>query len=142
MSIMTDVQNNPLVGMMASYTFTVAASGPVNPSFSMVSSQNPSTVGQSVTFTASVTGSAGAGTGTVSFRNGGIDIGGCAGVALSGGTGACTVSNFTVATHSITAQYSGNASYNPATTAPIQQVVKANPAVGLTSSVNPSTTGQ
>ena len=142
MSIMTDVQNNPLVGAMASYTFTVGSTAPATPSVNLASSQNPSTSGQSVTFTASVAGSAGAATGTVSFLDGTTAIAGCASIAMSGGSAQCTLSSLAAGTHSITAQYSGNSSYSAGTSSPISQVVKANASVAVTSSLNPSTAGQ
>ena len=48
----------------------------------LVSSLNPSTLGGSVTFTASVTGTSP--TGTVAFANGGVPIAGCTAAALAG----------------------------------------------------------
>ena len=51
----TGQQSNALIGSIASYTFTVGSTA--TSSVSLGSSANPSTVGQSVTFTAAVTGS-------------------------------------------------------------------------------------
>jgi DNA-binding beta-propeller fold protein YncE len=141
-SIMTDVQNNPLVGSIASYAFTVTGTpSPVDPSIAIASSSNPSTVGSNVTFTASVSGSAGPPTGTVNFLDGASAISGCTGVALSSGAAACTTNALSAGTHSITARYSGNTSYNARTSAAIAQAVKANAAIALASSANPSTAG-
>src|SRR5438445_3547338 len=53
----------------------------------VTSNNNPSTYGDSVTFTATVTAPAGGTpTGTVTFKDGGTNITGCVGVALSGGS--------------------------------------------------------
>src|SRR5262249_50769048 len=66
----------------------------------LTSSLNPSTVGASVTLTATVSGSTP--TGAVAFNDGGSAIAGCAAVALSGGggsspTASCTTSALTAA---------------------------------------------
>jgi hypothetical protein len=139
-SIVTDVQNNPLVGMIASYTFTVGATK-VDPTVSLMASPNPSTPGQSVTFTASVSGSAGVATGTVNFRDGSTSISGCGAVALASGSATCSTAALAAGSHSITAVYSGNDSYNTATSTAVTQSVKANAAIALSSSQNPSTPG-
>lgn len=142
-SIMTDMQNNPIVGNVASYTFTVTGGTPVDPSISVASSVNPSSAGQGVTFTATVSSSAGTATGTVEFRDGATSIASCAAVTLSSGGAACTTSSLSVGSHSVTARYSGNASYNPAISGTINQVVNlATASAGLTSSANPSNSGQ
>lgn len=74
------------------------------------SSVNPSVVGNSVTFTATVVGTSP--TGTVNFRDVGTSISGCSARSLSGGgntrTATCTTSSLAVGTHSIVASYSGN----------------------------------
>ena len=146
-SVVTDLQNNPLIGVIASYTFTVGSAPPprVDPMPSLATSQSPSTAGTAVTFTASLTGNAGTPTGTAAFKDGGSVIAGCGAVALSGGTATCTTSALTAGTHNITADYSGDSAYNAATAGPISQVVnapKATPLVGLASSANPATAGQ
>jgi hypothetical protein len=51
------------------------------------SSANPSSVGRGVTFTATVTSTAGTPTGTVVFKDGGTTIAGCGSVSLSSGQG-------------------------------------------------------
>jgi hypothetical protein len=91
-----------------------AALGPGATSTALVSSVNPSTVGQAVTFTATVTGNSP--TGTVQFMDGAANLG--SPVALSGGTAAFTTSALTVGTHAITAVYSGDAS-NAGSTSPV-----------------------
>jgi Big-like domain-containing protein len=87
-----------------------------------------------------VTGSAPSG--TVTFFDGGVQI--AARVALNGnGVAALTTSGLTVGSHTITATYNGDGNNTPSTSAPLSQVVdKANTTTTLTSSLNPSTSGQ
>lgn len=143
----TASQSAPLVGTIASYAFTVGTAPLATPAVSLASSANPSTAGQAVTFTATVSGSAGTPTGTVDFRNGASVIAGCSAVALSAGAASCTTTALPAGTNGITAAYSGNAAYSPATSAVITQTVntvpapKVNPTVALASSSNPSDVG-
>lgn len=141
----TSSASAPLVGAIAAHAFTVGSTK-VAPAVSLGSSVNPSTVGQGVTFTASVSGSAGSATGTVEFRNGSTVIAGCSAVTLASGTAACTTSTLPAGTHSITASYSGNAAYSAATSGTITQTVKTaakvSATIALASSANPSLIGQ
>lgn len=82
------------------------------------SSQNPSSVGQTVTFTATVTGASP--TGTVTFRDGATVLGTS---PLSGGTATLTTSSLTLGSHSITAEYGGDANNAASTSAALIQVV-------------------
>ena len=95
---------------------------------SVASSANPSVFGASVTFTATVTGSAP--TGTVAFTDGGSSIAGCSAVALSGGgntpTAACSSSSLSVGIHNIVAMYGGDANNAGSNSAPLSQVVNSN----------------
>ena len=75
----------------------------------LASSVNPSLVGQSVTFTATVS----AGGGTVQFRDGINDLG--LPVTLVAGTATYTTSALTEASHTITAVYSGDATHATST---------------------------
>jgi hypothetical protein len=105
----------------------------------LVSSPNPSAVGQAVTFTATVAALApGAGviTGTVTFKDGTTVLGT---VALVSGHATFTTSTLTVATHSIYALYGGSSAFS-ASTAGLHQTVYSK--VTLTSSPNPSLFGQ
>jgi hypothetical protein len=109
----------------------------------LVSSVNPSSFGQSVTFTATVTASApGAGTptGTVTFTDGATTLGTG---TLAGGVATFATANLSVGTHSIVGTYGGDSSFLGASSAPLSQTVtKAPTATVLTSSVNPSVFGQ
>ena len=119
---------------------------PGQPTVSITSSTNPSKPGQPVTFTAAVSAVApatstppGAVTfldGTTTLRTGPVtlDVNGQASLA---------VSTLSVGSHSITATYSGNSDVLGATSAPLTQVVNSgSPTVALTSSFNPSVSGQ
>ena len=120
---------------------------PADTTTTVVSSSNPSVRGESVTLTATVTAAApGAGvpSGTVDFRDGLTSSTLCTGVALDGSSQAtCTTSAFSVATHPITVDYTGDTSFNPSTSAALGQVVeKAATTTTLASSVSPSVWGQ
>jgi CSLREA domain-containing protein len=110
---------------------------------SVASSVNPSTAGQSVTFTATVSGGSSP-TGTVQFFDGASALGSA--VALSGATATLTTAALSAGTHSITASYGGNGSNSPSTSAPLSQQVNGVGPVATTttvaSSLNPSTFGQ
>src|SRR5262249_54182286 len=98
---------------------SVAVTGTQTPTTtSPTSSPNPSTSGQAVTFTATVSPSAA--TGSVTFKDGATTIGSG---TLSGGTATFTTSSLSTGAHSITAAYSGNASFAPSTSAPVTQTV-------------------
>lgn len=85
------------------------------PTVTVTSSLNPSTYGQSVTFTATVATGSMTATGTVTFRDNGNPISACGTngvVALDGsGRATCTLSTLSAGSHPITAPYSGDANY-------------------------------
>ncbi|GAA1277419.1 hypothetical protein GCM10009677_34300 [Sphaerisporangium rubeum] len=93
----------------------------------LVSSRNPSKVGEAVTFTATVagTGTVIIPTGNVVFRDNGVDIG----TAPLEGTGQAsfTTSALIAGNHSITAAYQGNVSFDPSTSASLIQQRLASP---------------
>lgn len=102
---------------------------------------NPSTYGQSVTFTATVTSSAPAvPTGTVVFKNGTASLGS---VSLNAsGIATLTKTNLLPGTLSITATYNGDSETAKTTSAALTQAVnQATSATALTSTPNPSTLG-
>ncbi len=109
----------------------------VNPTtISLVSSANPSLVGASVTFTATVSGTGL--TGTVVFLDGTTQL--CS-VALASQTATCATSTLTLGSHSITAQYSGDTEDAAATSTVLTQVVKQQPVLALSASPNPANVG-
>jgi hypothetical protein len=105
------------------------------------SNVSPSSVfGQSVTFTATVSGSGGTPTGTVTFLNGSTTLGTG---TLSGGTATFTTSTLAPGSYSISAAYGGDGSFlNSTSNAVAQTVNQASANVALSSSLNPSTAGQ
>jgi M6 family metalloprotease-like protein len=98
----------------------------------LVSSDDSSVVGQSVTFTATVTSGV---TGNVIFRDGDATL---ATVPLSGNQATYTTSALAAGTHSITAEYAGNAENARSTSDSLQQQVRQPSTTSLTSSSNPS----
>ena len=93
----------------------------------LASSPNPSTFGQNVTFTATVTPTSGTGrpTGTVQFFDGTTKIGSGTLDATTGTTTFAT-SSLAVGNHSITAQYLGDQNDAGSTSAPLTHVVNPN----------------
>ena len=125
-----DSNNNPATG---STTQTVTKATPV---VTLVSSTNPSTPGQSVTFTATLPAGV---TGTVTFTSGATTLGTS---TLTGGAATATTSSLPVGSDPVTATYNGDGNNNSATGTLTQTVAKATPVVTLVSSANPSNPGQ
>jgi hypothetical protein len=133
-------------GPAGTLTLSVSApgGGPATTT-TLVSSLNPSSVGASVTFTATVAGAAP--TGTVAFTDGGTTIAGCGAMALPAGAAnskiaTCSTSSMSAGTHSIVATYSGDAANNSSTSATLSQGVnKAPSSTSLSSSANPANAG-
>jgi hypothetical protein len=91
----------------------------------VASSLNPSTSGDKVTFTATLTATApgtGTPTGTVTFKDGSTTLGTG---TLTSGKATFAVSTLAEGTHSITAVYGGNSSFTTSTSAALSQ--KVNP---------------
>jgi hypothetical protein len=110
------------------------------------SSPDPSSYGQPVTFTATVTSSAGAGvpTGTVTFEQAPGTVLGTGTLSASGvATYTTTATQLVAGTDKIEAIYNTDTNHGKSTSAPYSQVVSAEATTtGLTSSPNPSTPGQ
>ncbi len=116
-------------------------------STTLSSPANPSTVGQSVTFTATVSGPRGAGTpsGSVSFDEGSTTLDSAA--LNAAGQATFTTSMFALGSDFITAVYAATGSFLTSASAPLAQVVnavalQAATTTTLSSSANPSTVGQ
>ncbi|MDH2406385.1 IPT/TIG domain-containing protein, partial [Bradyrhizobium sp. SSUT18] len=86
----------------------------------LASSQNPSSFGQSVTFTATVSSPGGTPTGTVTFNDGGTPIGTS---TLSAGAATFATTTLTVGNHTITATYNGSPAFNASTSPSLNQSV-------------------
>ena len=95
------------------------------------------TVGTSVTFTATVSPSTA--TGTVDFSYGGSAITGCSSVAVASGTATCTTSSLPAGSDTVTAAYSGDANDSGSSGNDTVTVASA-PAFSIVNSSLPSTT--
>ena len=102
------------------------------------SSVNPSTEGQTVIFTAKISSAtSGSPTGSVSFLDGVAQIGSA--TLAANGTATFSISTLSVGTHSITAEYQGDANFNGSSSSAVSQVVQpGSTGVSLVSSQNPS----
>jgi hypothetical protein len=104
------------------------------------SSLNPSTFGQSVTFSATVTSAGGTPNGKVTFKNGTAVLGS---PTLVNGVASVTTSAPTAGSPTITAAYNGSTGFLPSSNSLVQVVDQAGTATTVTSSSsNPSTFGQ
>ena len=118
------------------FAFLAPAASPTTTT--LRSSTNPSTLGQNVTLTATV--SPATATGTVTFQDGSTPIGTG---TLSGGTATLVIGSLTSGLHLLTAVYNGDASDSPSTSPIVTQTVYPLPTTTtLTSSPNPSSFGQ
>lgn len=121
---------------------TIAAS-----TTTLASSANPSASGQSLTFTATVTGPSGnttIPTGSVNFIDGSNTIG--SGTLNASGIATYSTSSLSAGSHSITASYGGDGNFSGSTSPVLTQVVNGGTQLAstttVTSSQNPSATGQ
>jgi hypothetical protein len=101
-------------------TIQVSSASIASSSTALSSSLNPAQVGNTVTFTAKVTGSSP--TGTVQFT---ADGGALCMVTLSGGSAPCSTSGLAAGTHNIAAAYSGDANNKPSTSAALSETVSS-----------------
>ena len=128
-SYVGDATNNSATGTV---TQNVTKASPAE---TLVSSLNPSTFNQLVTFTASLPANA---TGTVTFTSGSIALGTS---TLASGIATITTSTLPVGPNVILATYNGDANNNIATANLTQTVNKASPTPAVTTAPNPSTFG-
>jgi uncharacterized repeat protein (TIGR03803 family) len=127
-------QASPSYGFVYSLT-------PSTSTTALATSGSPSTVGQLVTFTATVTSKGGAipDGELVTFYDGPTAL---ASVPLSSGTGSYATSSLSVKTHTIKAAYAGDTWIRPSSKTLTQVVEAFASTTTLTSSPNPSTSGQ
>jgi hypothetical protein len=102
----------------ATVTLTVL---PANPVVLLSASPNPAFISNPVTFTAAIPSFGVAPTGTVNFLDGTTPLGSA---AVSAGSATFTTSALTLGTHSITAVYSGDSSYTPATSGALSETLQ------------------
>jgi hypothetical protein len=105
---------------------------------------NPSSVNQSVTFTATVSPSTSSVplSGTVSFTDNGSAIGCAVQWSASKGVATCSTSTLTKGSHTIVATYAGDVNYSTSSASLSQVVGQASTSTALTASPNPSTINQ
>ena len=133
-----DVSSSSVLTQMVTSSVSVAVS----------SNPNPSNFGQTVTFTATAAPSSC--TGTIVFLDGNLPNSATIGSGiLTGGSAALPISNLSVGSHPIRANYSGDNNCSSAVSAfantpatLVQVVVPSSAAISLTSSPNPSLSGQ
>jgi hypothetical protein len=138
-----------------SYTFTVKAANEfyapdatktvtmaVKKASTTVATTSPTTSvkGQDVTLTATVSGAGGPPTGDVTFKDGSTTLG--TGTLNAFGVAELHTTGLGVGSHTITAQYAGDANFGPSTNSSTQVVSKASTTTGVESSANPSAHGQ
>lgn len=123
----------------ASFNFSASSSNTVsqvvysgNTTSALTSSLNPSTFGQPVTFTDTVTAQLGTPSGSVTFYDGATPL---TNATLSGGKATFTTSSLAGGNHTITATYAGNAPYLGSTSNPVTQPV------GYTQTISGNTGG-
>ena len=110
---------NNLTSTSAVLNQVVNAPGAAATTTTISSSLNPSLVGQSVTFTATVSGGSSP-TGTVEFRDGAVVL---ATVPLAGTTATLTTSALAAGVHPMTAAYGGDSNNLASTSAVLNQIV-------------------
>jgi hypothetical protein len=105
-----------------------------------VSGPSPSVYGQTLSFTIAVSSGVGEPDGTVTLASGGVPV---ATAPLIGGHANVTVSSLDAGTHTFSAAYGGSSGFAGSTSSSIvHTVAPASTATALSSSVNPSRTGQ
>jgi hypothetical protein len=115
-----DVNLNASTSGGVSHTVSQAST---TTTIALTSGTNPSSAGQSVTFTATVAAvapGAGSATGTVTFKDGTSTIGTG---TLAGNTATLTTNTLTVGSHSITAVYGGDTNFIGSTSSALSQTV-------------------
>ena len=130
----SDAGNSPGIIHLSGQVLTVQPT-----TISLASSQNPSLIGTSVTFTATISAGGNNTTGTLTFLNNGTAIAGCISVAEgSNHMAACTTAALPLGSNAITASYSGDANDAAGVSPAVQEVVKQPATIVLTASPNPA----
>jgi Bacterial Ig-like domain (group 3) len=125
-------------------TLTQVVNKATSTTLSATSSVNPSTFGQSVTLSTTLTAPLSSmATGTVQWFDGAIALG--SPVPVTSGSSSLTIASLGGGSHTLTATYSGDSNFSAATSTPLTQVVQqAMPGTGgfapvaVASSLNPS----
>jgi len=118
--VLNDVCDAPAESINGGWSLDITTASLTGTTTTVTSSSNPSTTGQSVTFTATVTSSS-VPTGTVTFTEGATTL--AANVSLNGsGTATFATSTLPEGNHVITATYNGNATF-ATSNASVNQIV-------------------
>lgn len=137
---------NPDLEKDLGQTFTYVPATPLATTGTLIAQPGTPTAGQSVTYTATVTGPAGTlgtPTGTVEFVDGGSDVAGCSAQQLSAtGTASCTVTYPAAGNETVSADYSGDGSFAASTSSTVLAVASAASTVTLTGAASALVTGQ
>jgi hypothetical protein len=132
-----------VAGVSAVWVTAVAAPALTPTQAALRSSLNPSVQGQAVNLVATISGSGGSPTGSVDFKDGATVL---ATRPVSGGRSSLTTTTLGVGDHPVTAVYSGDSTYAGSTSPVVTQTVATAGTTAstttLSSSANPSTTGQ
>jgi large repetitive protein len=104
----------------------------------LTASANPATYAQPVVLTAAITSNGGVATGSVSFTDGSVVLGGV--VLDSNGAAVLTLKTLGVGAHQIVANYAGDGRASASVSGPMALVVKQTTAVALTTNANPAQT--
>ncbi|WP_341922218.1 Ig-like domain repeat protein [Polaromonas sp. YR568] len=125
------------IGLAALLLPALVAQAQTTSSTSLGASPNPSTFGQSVTLTATVTGDNPSG--DITFKDGATTLGTG---TLSAGVATLSVSSLSVGSHSLTAEYPGDTNNTASSSALSQVVNQVSSSTALSSSTNPSSYSQ
>ena len=129
----------------SSGSFRMTVNPVINTATAVTSSANPSTVGQQVTFTATVSAADGSTPqGEVDWYIDSSTVRYAAASLVNAVAQGPSLTNLSAGQHTITAKYLGNSSYNPSSYSYTQTVnaLAVNTTTAVTSSANPSTVGQ
>jgi sugar lactone lactonase YvrE len=106
---------------------------------SLISSSNPATLGQNVTFTATASGGTPIPTGLIEFMDGATVLG--SSPVNAGGTATFSTSTLAFGMHSITASYQGDTDHAVSSSATLNEQIVEAATASLSSSANPSIFG-
>ena len=130
----SDAGNSPAIVNLAGQVLSVQPT-----TLLLVSSQNPSAVGASVTFTAIISAGGDTTTGTVAFFENGSPIAGCSSATEGSNQKAvCSTNTLPLGSSAITASYSGDTNDASSVSPAVNQVVKQPATIVLTAAPNPA----
>jgi large repetitive protein len=135
LTLNSDAGNSPTIINLSGQVLSVEPT-----TTSLISSVNPSLVGQIVTFTATVASDDPSRSGPVTFLDGTTSV--CSNVNLNAGSAACAISTLALGQHQITASYAGDENNAASVSTVLVQIVKQQPILSLVVSPNPANVTQ